>query len=273
MSNPYSGLSGARRWLVACALVAIATCCGLPAAQAQTATSFLLSSADISAIGTAAASKLSPDLRREMVVTTSPQVPWWRWVGRGKLMRVVVLSNSTDPLLADLRSAVLAQGGSVFTRYLTVRGLSVLLPERGILALAQRADVTVISPNRLTTRSFSALEQSLGIYGSTAVQRVRTYDAITRTHAGLTGAGVGIAILDSGLMGTHLNFRDAAGASRARMALDFTRESDARLIGSVDWRTGLDFGEALGPGTEVRLRYENRLDNSGKVNADGYGHG
>ena len=122
-----------RVWIAGAAIALLGALGAMPAAHAQ---NFLLRNGDISAIGTAAASKISPDLRREMLSTVSPTVRWWRWDSGRKLMRVVVLSNSTDPQLTELRQAVLAAGGSVFMRYVTVRGLSVMLPETGVLALA-----------------------------------------------------------------------------------------------------------------------------------------
>ena len=82
-----------RVWIAGAAIALLAVLGAMPAAHAQ---NFLLRNGDISAIGTAAASKISPDLRREMLSTVSPNVRWWRWEGGRKLMRVVVLSNSPD---------------------------------------------------------------------------------------------------------------------------------------------------------------------------------
>jgi hypothetical protein len=223
--------SRARSRLLVWALALAAASLALPAAQAQTVQvaqvrNFLLRDADIEAIGAPAASKISANLRREMVSTQASQVPWWLWADGRALMRVLVRSNSPDPSQAELRQAVLTAGGSALMRCVTVRGLSVTVPETGLLALARRAEVAVLSPNRLTTRTFSALEQTAALHGPVPATSVRTYDARTRLQAGLTGASVGIAILDSGLMGTHANFVDADGRwswQRATTAADLAR--------------------------------------------------
>ena len=82
-------------------------------------------------------------LRR--VQTFIPPV-WTQAVNGVVYAKVVVVSNSTDPDLASLRSAVLSMGGSVYYRYLSVRALSVLLPAAKIATLAARSDVTSVSP-------------------------------------------------------------------------------------------------------------------------------
>ncbi len=77
-------------------------------------------------------------------------------------VKALVVSNSTDPDLVALRAAVLANGGSVYMRYVSVAALSVMLPANQVAAIAARSDVQGISPNRLTARTASLLEYATG---------------------------------------------------------------------------------------------------------------
>ena len=54
------------------------------------------------------------------------------------MVKVLIVSdNSTDPDLTALRADVLARGGSVYMRYVSVRALSVLLPANQVAAIAR----------------------------------------------------------------------------------------------------------------------------------------
>ena len=56
---------------------------------------------------------------------------------------------------------MLAAGGSIYLRFVSVPALSeVLLPANQVYAIAALSDVQSISPNRMTARSASVLEQA-----------------------------------------------------------------------------------------------------------------
>ena len=271
------------------------------AAGASQATA--ISQASIQALTAPEQAKIASDLRKTLVVPALPaQHTWARDIaplyftglrpsagvttparsttpaGTVRFVKALVFCDCLDPEMESLREAVVKAGGSVYMRYLSVRGLSVMLPASGVLTIAQRSDVQSISPNRQTTRSFSVLEQSVNINaGSTAVRAVSgpLVGGVPANYSGRTGAGVGIAILDSGIMRNHDNFRDATGASRVRMAVDFTVTTDASAAGMRDWRGGMDNSEdLLTPGSSARAAYEARIDNfKGVPEVDGYGHG
>ena len=57
------------------------------------------------------------------------------------MVKVLVISNSSDPDLAALRADVVARGGSVYFRYTSVRALSVMLPANKVATIAARSDV------------------------------------------------------------------------------------------------------------------------------------
>lgn len=108
----------------------------------------------------------------------------------------------------------MAAGGSVFFRYTLVAALSVLLPAHQLAAMAARSDVQGISPNRLTGRTATTLSPS-HLELATGATHVRTRSQATSLGcSGLDGSGVGIAVLDSGVMSTHSLMADASGGSR-----------------------------------------------------------
>ncbi|HEV7915487.1 MAG TPA: hypothetical protein VGP22_17110, partial [Albitalea sp.] len=180
-------------------------------------------------------SKIAADLREAMSDRGASRQRWSRDVAGQRYVKALIVSSSTDPELADLRAQVLAVGGSVYYRYLSVQALSVMLPADRVDEIARRADVQSISPNRVVTRTASALELATGAHDARGAG-----GALQR----LDGSGIGIAVLDSGLAWNHLGFRAADGrSSRVARAVDFERAGDvtaARL-----WRPGIDASAAL----------------------------
>ena len=99
--------------------------------------------------------KLSGDL--EAVVNTGQYPTGTSWLGFSSsgvpLVKVLVVSNSSDPEMTELRAAILAKGGSVFMRYYSVSALYALLPLDKLVTITNRSDVTSVSPNRRTART------------------------------------------------------------------------------------------------------------------------
>ena len=203
--------------------------------------------------------KLSPDLQ---VALTSPSMPECNWVKEspdGRLLKLLVLSYDTlDPDLGSLRRAILDAHGSVYYKFSSVNGLLVMLPAASVVSIARRSDVEVMSPNRPTARTRSFLES---ITGAAAVRTLPTpYD----------GSGVGIAVLDSGVMATHKAFADASGASRVKKSVNVRQLSSA--IATL-WEAGQDYGNAVDPGSPGRQLLERIVDSSGDTFQDPFGHG
>ncbi|WP_141291412.1 hypothetical protein, partial [Ideonella azotifigens] len=89
--------------------------------------------------------KIATDLRDVLQSpSAAARASWARDTSSGRYVRVLVVSNSPDPELTELRAHVLAAGGSVYYRYLAVSALSVLLPADRVAEIAQRADVQSI---------------------------------------------------------------------------------------------------------------------------------
>ena len=148
------------------------------------------------ALAQTAQSKIASDLQQVIAATTTPSLNWAKDVNGIRYVKALVFSDSTDPDLAALRADVLARGGAVYYRYISVRGLAVLLPANQVAALAARSDVRSVSPIRLTARTASTLEATAGAL----TPAVRSYSSST-SYSGLDGSGIGIAVLDTGVIG------------------------------------------------------------------------
>jgi serine protease AprX len=213
-----------------------------------------------------AKAKLAPDLVAAMHGTKVLNLPWLREVDGEVLVKVLVLARSDDASLAPLRQAVLAMGGTVYYNYLSIRGVSVMLPATRLLDLARRDDVESVSPNRPAMRTASLMRSTTG-----------AVDAGRSTGSRLDGTGVGIAILDSGIAATHQNLWASRNGvklySRIRDSVDMVKVGKG--VNSLGWSKQTDwsnqvqatlggtrYDSALALGT---LAYENH--------ADPYGHG
>src|SRR4029453_9699263 len=101
-----------------------------------------------------------------------------------------------------------------------------VLPVSAVYALAARDDVTSIVPNRLAYRTASFLEQITGAAGWRA-----------SNPSAFNGAGVGIAVLDSGVDTCHAAFGGHMNGSsgncnvsgRVAASADFTKISSLSL--------------------------------------------
>jgi serine protease AprX len=154
----------------------------------------------------------------------------------------------------------------VFHRFLSVNAILAVLPVSQVVNIANRADVESISPNRIAVLSNSFEEQ---VTGAATVRALAN-------NTGLDGRGVGIALLDSGVMRGHVNFMNSAGQSRVVRSLDFLNIADniPDMKGKRSWTTGWDNTMALFPGSKKLADYEKSLDRAKSKDVDDeYGHG
>src|SRR4029079_11486860 len=92
-----------------------------------------------------------------------------------------------------------------------------------------------------------------------------------------TGAGIGIAVLDSGIDTCHAAFGgkmngnsgNCKTSGRIAASADFTKISSASL---PDWTAGKDLSAGYVPGSNVYKSLQKFVDNSGNANPDVYGH-
>ncbi|HEV8486968.1 MAG TPA: S8 family serine peptidase, partial [Blastocatellia bacterium] len=99
-----------------------------------------------------------------------------------------------------LRTAVVLAGGSVVRQFTSINGLLAELPKSNVLAIAARADVDHMSADHLAQQTASHLEVATG------ADVVRGNKTILNTFTGLDGSGIGIAVLDSGIMVNHSDY-------------------------------------------------------------------
>jgi subtilisin family serine protease len=216
-----------------------------------------------------APSKIAADLLAVIAAPTTPVLNWANDVQGVRYVKALIIANdSADPTLAGLRAAVLADGGSIYYRYLSVTALSVMLPANQVGNIAARPDVQSISPNRLAWRTSSALEYTVGAIDPD----VRTYGALS--YSGLDGTGVGLAVLDSGIGWSHQNMKGPGGlASRVVHAVDVQKTGDGGSSGLRSWTAGVDLSALLAPGSPVLANLEATIDVTGLLRTDYYGHG
>jgi hypothetical protein len=144
-----------------------------------------------------------------------------------KYVKLIVSAHlPNDPELTALRTWVTNWGnggkGSVHYRYVSFQGLAVAVPLNRVKQLAQQPGVRYIAPNRFV--SGSALS-----YQSLATTTGRAEAGAANT--GLTGAGVGIAVLDSGIDFRHASLPDFSNTTTGRKVagrVDFVALRKAR---------------------------------------------
>ena len=200
--------------------------------------------------------KIAADLRQATGSSSAPSQRWWREADGQRQVKAVIVADSADATLADLRRHVTSVGGAVYDRYASIQALSVMLPADRVAEIAARSDVVSVSPNRSTARTASLLETASG----TTQLRVSGVPA----DAALDGSGIGIAVLDSGIASAHQHFQDARGRSRVVRAVDLLQVGDALPNGQRDWRARVD---AVAEGKAGRAA------EAGNGVSDAYGHG
>src|SRR5439155_5477066 len=182
----------------------------------------------------------------------------------GPQYSVIVTANAAatrnDRQLNGLRHAILAMGGAINRKFTSINGVAATVPAARLRELSQRADVFRITPNRLVARAASMLEMVTGADG------VRGQAGA----GGLDGSGVGIAILDSGIMSTHASMLGDDGVSRVKRAVDFTAPL-ATLDAPVD-AAASTFPDPYGHGTLVASMAAGR-DVAGTNNSTGIAPG
>ena len=181
----------------------------------------------------------------------------------------MISADSRDPALTDLRRAVLAAGGSVFYAYQSTPALLAVLPAAAVDTIAARDDVSFVVPNRPAFRTASFLQEITGVAGVRA-----------SNPTSFNGAGIGIAVLDSGIDSCHAAFGgrlngDGKCKSGARFgaSVDFTRLSSAQAAKAMDWTRSIDLSAGYAPGSAIYRAFERAIDGSGTANPDVYGHG
>ncbi|MBV8209587.1 MAG: S8 family serine peptidase [Burkholderiaceae bacterium] len=211
--------------------------------------------------------EVARDLQDAVDAPTTPSVGWARDLNGHRMVQVLVVSNSTDPAMTALRAFIVQSGGSVQKVHPATHALTVIVPASVVGALAQRSDVVSVAPNRPTHRTNSTLEMIAGALTS----HVRGNSTKT-SYSGVDGSGVGIAILDSGVMKSHDAFLNSSGVTRVMRNVSMLNSTAA------NWTTGTNSTTSLMPGSSALASYESAIANDtvGTANnytQDPFGHG
>ena len=208
------------------------------------------------------ASKIARDLQDAINAPVKTEAKWARDLNGQRHVQAVVVTDGIDPTMAGVRNFVLGTGGSVHATYPFMHALSVQLNAGQVQALAQRKDVLSITPNRVTSRTASTLEAVTGALGS----NVRPNSTRT-SYGGWDGRGIGIAILDSGVMKMHEALMPSLKSSRVQRNVQMLSTTQA------NWTTGVDSVVSLQPGSTALSQYESSVANDNNASHDPYGHG
>jgi hypothetical protein len=122
--------------------------------------------------------KVSSDLQQVVTGGSIAGLSWAKDTSAGRMAKVLVIAKpGVDPDLSPLRGAVVAAGGTVYYRFISVNGVLAMLPVSRVMDIATRTDVDSISPNRLTARTKSLLEKATGVRTCAARAALSTWTA------------------------------------------------------------------------------------------------
>ena len=207
--------------------------------------------------------KIARDLDDELAPARQPRARWARDINGVRHVQIVVVSNASDPDMTDLSAYVRGIGGAIHAAHPSIRALSIQIKASQVAALSSRSDVVSVSPNRATqSTAANTLENVTGALGANVRSR-----ANRTAYSGIDGTGIGIAVLDSGVMKAHDSFGDASGARRVKRSVSMLNASTAK------WTTAGTSATSLMPGSLSLMAYENAIDADGALRQDPYGHG
>jgi subtilisin family serine protease len=157
--------------------------------------------------------------------------------GSSQQVRVIIQTNGRPSAAHD--SAISGKGGSKGTTFEAFDAMTAVVPASSVASLAARSDVAYISPDRTVS-------------GQMAVTREATGAALAQAGLqgvpGVTGKGIGIAIIDTGISTSHPDFKDSKKKSRVAVSVDFTGTGSSNangiLMGEGQDRNGHGTGVA-----------------------------
>ena len=147
--------------------------------------------------------KVAKDLGDAIDAGASHKKRWSRDDRGQHTVQVVFVSGDADQDMSELRAEIKRAGGTIDAAMPGLRMLTATLPAHRVKKVAERSDVKFVTPNRETKRTASTLEAMTGATTSP----VRTGSTKT-TYTGLDGTGIGIAVVDSGVMKAHEAFNN-----------------------------------------------------------------
>jgi serine protease AprX len=133
---------------------------------------------------------------------------------------------------AERRAAVRAAGGVVVRDLHVIDALGVRLPVGGPQRLSRMAGVRAVTPNAAMHPTVAATGNRWGAWSPAAlstayVQSTRADMAWTDRRTPATGAGVAVAVIDTGIAGELPDFRTSADDSTSRVIASVVTNPDA----------------------------------------------
>src|SRR4051812_8553953 len=133
----------------------------------------------------------------------------------GELVRVIIQTKGRPSAAHD--NAISSRGGQKGRAFDSLDAMTALVSRDQLASLAGREDVTYISPDRTVASEMAVTREATGA----AIAQAGLQGA-----PGVTGKGVGIAVVDSGISLSHPDFQKN-GKSRVAVAVDFTGNGTA----------------------------------------------
>ena len=159
--------------------------------------------------GSAAKSKISPDLRERV-----------RNARSGERVNVIIQSNGTWNRTLD--SLLKNYGGRITRQFQNINPRVVNLPAGAVESLTTRSEVRYISLDR-DIRSLGHISSTSGADAVRTQNSNSLLGSLTSTE--LDGTGIGIAVIDSGIDANHSSFLNKNGLNRVVTSHDFTGEN------------------------------------------------
>ncbi len=206
--------------------------------------------------------KFSRDLGDELRGNGAPKAPWARNLQGVRHVQLLLVGDGADAQMTELRQYVQSLGGTVLAVHPAAHAMTVQVKASLVDLLAQRGDVLNVVPNRATRRTASTLETITGALANPG----RTASTKT-TYTGVDGTGIGIAILDSGVMRDHRAFYGGTAGNRVKRNVNMLNTAVANWVADAAGATSLQ------PGSAALASYEAAVANDSAVNQDAYGHG
>jgi hypothetical protein len=163
-----------------------------------------------SGTGNSQARKIAKDLQAALDAPTTPNARWAKDVNGTRHVQVVIMGSGNDREMTTCATTSRAAAARC-TWHARPARVTATLPAAQVARIAARSDVITVAPNRATARTASTLEYVTGTL-STGVRSNST----KTSYSGLDGTGIGIAVLDSGVMKAHEAFNNASSVTRVK---------------------------------------------------------
>src|SRR5215213_9447515 len=128
--------------------------------------------------------------------------------------RVNVIIEPAAAWSDSLNYTITGNGGKVSKTFKNFKSRTVSLPPAAVEALANNPEVAYVSLDR-AVKLLGHVSLTSGADAARSTGGATPYD----------GSGIGIAVMDSGVYGTHVSYENASKQARVSVSVDFTGEN------------------------------------------------